>query len=161
MDRTPPAGQQATPADVRVREARYEDDAALLRAVRHAVFVLGQGVPAAVEWDGQDARCVHVLAEHAGEPVGTARMLPDGRIGRMAVLRSWRGRGIGGRLLQELLRLAEQRGARRVFLNAQLPVMGFYARHGFVTSGAPFEEAGMPHVRMVLQGTRVEHGEGP
>ena len=120
-----------------------------LRAVRHAVFVQEQRVPEELEWDGEDGRCHHVIARAAdGSPVGTGRLLPDGHIGRMAVLRAWRGRGVGSALMQSLLNLAAGAGHSRVVLNAQTHAVGFYARHGFAVSGEEFMDAGIPHVAM-------------
>ena len=68
----------------------------------------------------------------------------------MAVIAEWRGRGVGDRLLTEALAIARARGFTAVFVNAQLQVRDFYARHGFSVVGPVFEEAGIPHVRMVL-----------
>jgi predicted GNAT family N-acyltransferase len=131
--------------------AAWPDDAAEIRAVREAVFVHEQGVPAALEWDGADPACTHGLArDAAARPVGTARMKPDGHIGRMAVLAGWRGRGVGSALLGLLLGVARARGLPAVFLDAQVRALAFYARHGFVPSGPVFLEAGIPHRRMVL-----------
>jgi predicted GNAT family N-acyltransferase len=117
--------------------------------VREAVFVVEQGVPPEIERDDWDSRCDHALAiDSAGRVVGTGRLLPDGHIGRMAVLADCRGRGVGGLILAALVARAGERGMRRVVLNAQTHAAPFYARHGFVALGAEFVEAGIPHVAM-------------
>ena len=117
--------------------------------VRELVFVHEQGVPPALEMDDQDVHCDHALAYAAdGEMVGTGRLLPDGHIGRMAVLKAWRGRGVGALMLQALIEQARQRRHARVCLNAQAYVIGFYRRFGFEVSGEEFKEAGIPHVAM-------------
>ena len=124
-------------------------DAALeqLRAVREAVFIQEQGVPPELEIDDLDPRCRHVLARDAsGAPVGTARLSPEGRIGRMAVLRPWRAYGVGSALLHALLRIAREDGLERVNLHAQETAIGFYRRHGFSPVGERFVEAGIGHV---------------
>jgi len=73
--------------------------------------VVEQAVPEAMEWDGLDEICVHVVAlDEVGDAIATGRMTPDGRIGRMAVLRAWRGRGIGAAVLDRLIAEARQRG---------------------------------------------------
>lgn len=137
-----------------------------LRAVRETVFVHEQRVPIEEEWDELDPHCLHVLARDTqGVPVGTGRLIPPpmdsaamlpahasfppaARIGRMAVLRDWRGRGVGAALLAALLDTARAHGWRRVTLNAQLNALPFYARHGFVPAGPIFEEAGIQHRAM-------------
>jgi len=131
-------------------EADWSRDQSGIRAVRRAVFVEEQGIPANLEWDGRDGDCRHVLAL-AGDAgaVATGRLLADGRIGRMAVLREWRGCGVGLALLERLQQLALQDGLRRVCAHAQLEVAGFYRRAGFCIAGEPFMAAGIPHVEMV------------
>lgn len=122
-----------------------------LRAVREAVFVREQGVPLALEWDELDPRCRHVLArDAAGRPIGTGRLTPDRRIGRMAVLADWRGRGVGDALLRALLDEARELGCREVSLHAQASAIGFYALHGFLPFGERFVEAGIDHQSMHL-----------
>jgi predicted GNAT family N-acyltransferase len=135
----------------RVRAARWEADGDALREIRQRVFVEEQKVPLSLEWDGRDQDAFHVLAEDdRGRAVGTARMLADGHIGRMAVLPEWRRRGIGSALLRQLLGRAREQATPTPFLNAQISAMGFYARFGFAPRGAEFTEAGIPHRRMVL-----------
>jgi predicted GNAT family N-acyltransferase len=122
-----------------------------LAAIRRAVFVREQGVSEAEEWDGLDPQCVHALARDSnGTPVGCGRLLPDGRIGRMAVLRGWRGCGMGAALLRSLLEVARARGGPRPFLHAQEHAIGFYRRLGFVARGPRFLDAGIAHREMVL-----------
>lgn len=133
---------------LRVRAADWNADRAALRAVREQVFVREQGVPIELEWDEFDPLCQHVVAEAAGQAIGAGRLLPDGHIGRMAVLEPWRGQGVGSALLKSLLQVARDRGIRRVRLNAQSRAVAFYARHGFVAEGEEFIEAGIPHRSM-------------
>jgi len=142
----------------RVRRADWERDHEYLRRVREAVFVREQNVPSALEWDGSDAGCLHVLAEDsAGTPIGTGRLLSDGHIGRMAVLATWRRCGVGSAILTELLRWATEQGMTELVLNAQAHALGFYQRHGFSAEGDVFLDAGIDHLRMrrVLSQTNV------
>lgn len=130
----------------RVRQATWQADRAALCRVREAVFVVEQGVPPALEWDEADAMCWHVLAESGGgEAIGAGRLLRDGHIGRLAVERPWRGRGVGGALLLELVGLAQAEGMPQLILHAQTHAIGFYVRHGFIAQGPDFVEAGIPH----------------
>jgi predicted GNAT family N-acyltransferase len=132
-----------------VRPVNWNTSRELLRAVRHAVFVKEQRVPEALEWDEADDRAYHVLAlDDEGHPIGTGRLRLDGQIGRMAVLRPWRGRGVGSAILRTLLDLAAKEGCEVVRLHAQTHALGFYAKHGFEARGPEFEEAGMAHRAM-------------
>jgi predicted GNAT family N-acyltransferase len=118
-------------------------------AVRHEVFVLEQNVPLELEQDEMDEVSLHaVVQDGRGQPIGTGRLLPDGHIGRMAVLQAARGSGVGSAILAALMERARERGDHAVLLNAQIQAQGFYARHGFVAEGAPFMEAGIPHMSM-------------
>lgn len=118
-------------------------------AVRHEVFVLEQRVPIEEELDGRDEECVHAVAYDAvGTPVGTGRLLPDGHIGRMAVRRPERGRGVGSMLLNCLVDEARRRGHLQVSLAAQVHAQAFYAAHGFLAEGPVFLDAGIDHINM-------------
>lgn len=120
-----------------------------LHAVRHRVFVDEQQVPAALEIDALDPLSVHVLArDAAGTPIGAGRLTPDGRIGRMAVLAAWRGRGVGEALLLALVAAAQAAGWPQLTLHAQLPARVFYSRQGFLPEGEVFDEAGIAHQQM-------------
>ena len=122
-----------------------------LRAVRTTVFVDEQRVPVALEWDGLDAECLHVLAcDAGGHAIGTGRLLPDGKIGRMAVVHGARGMGVGTAILRELLAAARERGFLQVELSAQTHAVGFYQRCGFVVVSDEYLDAGIPHRTMRL-----------
>jgi len=118
------------------------------KRIRFAVFVDEQGVPAELEMDEEDPRCTHGLAYLEGKVVGTGRLLPDGYIGRMAVLKDWRGRGAGRALLRALIDAARRRGDREVALSSQVHALGFYRAEGFQPEGPVYEEAGIPHQAM-------------
>jgi predicted GNAT family N-acyltransferase len=126
----------------------WEDAEKEAAAIRFRVFVDEQKVPAEIELDEWDAVCVHVIARCEGIAVGTGRLLPDGHIGRMAVLKEWRGKGVGDAMLQALIDLARTRGDKEVVLSAQTHALGFYRKHGFVEEGALYEDAGIPHQAM-------------
>lgn len=129
--------------------ASWTGDQERLRAVRHAVFVVEQRVDAREEWDGADEQCLHALAlTDDGQAIGTARLHPSGKIGRVAVLAPWRGQGVGRRLMEFMLALASREGLRRVYLHSQESAVPFYERLDFVCVGEPFLEANIPHRRM-------------
>ena len=133
-------------------------------ALRHEVFVVGQGVPVALERDALDEFADHVVAIADGAVTGTGRLV-DGRIdidgelvpgtvgtvgtiGRMAVAASARGAGTGRALLDLLVVCAGQRGLPEVELHAQLHARGFYEQAGFRPFGAVYLEAGIEHLGM-------------
>jgi YbgC/YbaW family acyl-CoA thioester hydrolase len=133
----------------------WDQMAVTARALRHAVFVQEQGIPAEIEADAADAQALHAVATNRfGMAVGTGRTVwtPDGnaRIGRMAVLASVRGAGVGASLLAALVGECRSRGAGEVMLHAQVDAVEFYRRHGFQARGPRFQEAGIEHQEMVL-----------
>ena len=136
---------------ITLRPASWTGDRAALEFVRRQVFVHEQGVPEQEEWDAADATCHHVLA-HAGkrDAVGTGRLEPTGKIGRVAVLPPYRGTGVGTEIVSHLVNLATELGLTQVYLHSQTTAVGFYERLGFRAEGPEFDEVGIPHRRMHL-----------
>jgi predicted GNAT family N-acyltransferase len=130
--------------------ADWSADRRDLERIRRTVFVEEQEIPEKDEWDGEDAGSVHVLARLNRDPVGTGRLNPAGKIGRIAVFPGQRGRGIGTQILLRLLDEARRRGIREPYLHAQVQAVPFYEKLGFECRGDVFDEAGIPHVRMSL-----------
>ncbi|MCK8515791.1 GNAT family N-acetyltransferase [Methylonatrum kenyense] len=119
--------------------------------IRFGVFVLEQQVPEELELDLHDPDCVHWLVRAAdGDAIATARLAPDGQIGRMAVMPDWRGRGIGSALLRAMVDYAREAGLPTPHLHAQEQALGFYERQGFIAEGPGFDDAGIPHRAMRL-----------
>ncbi|WP_424019583.1 GNAT family N-acetyltransferase [Halorientalis pallida] len=122
-------------------------------AVRHAVFVEGQGIDEDRELDGLDDEAVHVVAYDDGDPIGAARLRePEtgtGKVERVAVREERRGEGWGRRVMATVHTAARESGLTRLVLHAQTEVEGFYRRLGYRTVSDEFEEAGIPHVEMV------------
>ena len=121
-----------------------------IESVRRRVFVEEQEISEKDEFDAEDACSVHVLARLNRDPVGTGRLNPAGKIGRIAVIAGLRGRGIGSQILRQLLEEARRLGIREPFLYAQVQAVTFYEKFGFSREGEVFDEAGIPHVRMSL-----------
>ena len=138
-------------AEFRIVISDWSSDRQRLSQIRRTVFIDEQRVPEELEWDDDDAGAIHLLAVDADDaPIGCARLLPDGHIGRMAVLQSWRGKGVGRGLLQKALELARAQGHAIVRLSAQTHAAGFYRRHGFIAEGDEYLEAGIPHLAMKI-----------
>ena len=138
-------------SELTVRLARPEDLPAAF-ALRHEVFVLGQGVPEDVERDDLDATADHAVALRDGAVVGTGRLLDRGgglaAVGRMAVAEAARRTGVGAALLRLLEDRAAARGMTAVELHAQLHAAGFYERLGYTAVSDVYLEAGIEHVSM-------------
>lgn len=129
-----------------LREASYPADLELLRAVREPVFVVEQQCPLDEEWDEFDPVSRHVLALDAqGLPIGTGRLTPDRKIGRMAVLDRARGTGVGAAIMDRLISMARELGYDSISMHAQTHAIPFYARFGFQSEGPEFDEAGIAH----------------
>lgn len=124
--------------------------------IRRKVFIDEQNVPQEEEWDGLDPECQHFLAVLDGQPVGTARLLPDAHIGRVAVLASARGTGIGVLLMQAAIEAARHAGHPQAALSAQVHALAFYEQLGFVAHGDEFLDAGIPHREMTLSLTEFK-----
>ena len=136
---------------VHVRLADWHKDNAALRRIREAVFINEQSVAPELEWDSEDSQSIHFLALEDDYPIGTARLLSDGHIGRVSVLRDWRGLKVGERLMQAAIAEAEQRGLRQQRLSAQVHATAFYERLGFRIVSDEYLEAGIPHVDMLRE----------
>jgi predicted GNAT family N-acyltransferase len=129
----------------RIELMTWERARAQAAPIRLIVFVQEQGVAPELEMDQMDAQCIHALAFDGERAVGTGRLLPDGHIGRMAVLKEFRGKGAGGALLAKLMEAAKSRGDREVVLSAQVHAVPFYAAYGFEPFGEVYQEAGIAH----------------
>jgi predicted GNAT family N-acyltransferase len=136
-------------SDIHVRVADWQKENTELRRIRESVFIAEQAVPPELEWDSDDASAVHFLAFEGDFPIGTARLLPDGHIGRVSVLRDWRGLKVGDALMRAALAEAERLGLIEQMLSAQVHATPFYERLGFEIVSSEYLEAGIPHVDMV------------
>lgn len=132
-----------------IREADWATEERLLSEIRRLVFVVEQDVASEEEWDDKDKESWHWIATDQDDvPIGTARLLPEGQIGRLAVLDQFRGAGIGAALLERAIDKARHLGFNQVSLNAQIHALAFYERAGFVAISDEFEEAGILHRKM-------------
>lgn len=138
---------------------RWTEEEPLLRAalaLREEVFCVEQGVPRELELDGRDADALHLVAVDPGsdEIVGTLRLLRENdvaKVGRVAVRREFRRRGVASRMLGMAVERARAEGAGRARLAAQTTALHVYERAGFAVESEPFLEAGIEHVWMGLE----------
>ena len=134
-----------------IQQVSWQTHSSQLRAVREQVFMHEQQVPLELEWDGLDEAAQHLLALNgAGEAIGCARLPGDGSIGRMAVLKPWRGKGVGSALLKKAVSLYRQQGIKNITLSAQMHAISFYEQAGFEVSSEPYWDANILHVDMYL-----------
>ena len=134
---------------LQIEEVDWNHSAETLKSIRTEVFIKEQCVPEELEWDDNDQKCVHFLVTSDGKAIATARLLETGQIGRMAVLKPYRGQGIGQALMEKLMEKAKQMNLESVFLNAQINATSFYKKFGFVEQGDLFNDANIVHKRMV------------
>lgn len=131
------------------------DNLAACHALRRTVFIQEQNVPEADEMDDLDDQAIHLLAWHDDTPVGTARLLTKGtigKIGRVCVLPQMRGTGLGAQLIRASMDvLREQSGITTAKLGAQTHAIGFYEKLGFVAQGPVYDDAGIPHRDMTRE----------
>jgi predicted GNAT family N-acyltransferase len=154
LDRNSAPRSVTKKAQASVKTVSSEQERKAAYGIRLRVFVDEQRVPRAIELDRDDAHARHFLAVVSSKAVGTARVVlrrGNAKIGRMAVLKGYRRKGIGTILLKRAVRMARQAGARKIYLHAQVPVIRFYEQLGFRCVGPVFEEAGIPHRKMILQ----------
>ena len=131
----------------------WEEAKSLAYPIRLAVFVHEQQVPEELELDDDDPTAWHAVVFQDGQAIATGRLLRNGKIGRLAILREYRGLGLGSELLKTLVSYGRQEGIKQFFLHAQTSAIGFYERLGFKAIAPVFNEAGIDHIKMVLEPT--------
>jgi len=119
-----------------------------IEKIRSTVFIKEQNVPVELEWDEFDDDSTHILAYYDNKPVGTARLLSSGRIGRMAVLKEYRNRNIGKNMLKYTIDIAKKRSLSNIELSAQEHAVDFYKKYGFSVTSDVYMDAGIPHYDM-------------
>ncbi len=128
--------------------ANWEKEKPMLRTIRHEVFITEQLVPEEMEWDEFDDSATHFLCLLEGKVIATARLKPDGQIGRMAVLKDYRGFGYGNKLLVFFIQTAREKNIKKLYLHAQVSAIAFYEKQGFSVCSDVFYEANIPHREM-------------
>ena len=130
---------------IEIKEVAYTESKEFIHQVRKRVFIIEQKVPPELEFDEADPVSTHVVAFIDARPVATGRISRDGRIGRMAVLKSFRKKGIGQKILQKLIEIGHRNGLKKLYLSSQCHAIPFYEKAGFTAQGPVYEEAGIDH----------------
>ncbi|EOR09721.1 GNAT family N-acetyltransferase [Acinetobacter sp. ANC 3926] len=126
---------------------QLQQDAKLIRTL---VFIQEQGIAEADEWDEQDAISQHFVIYDQDQPIATARLLQNNSIGRVAVLKAYRGQGLGQMIMLDIIAFADQQGRAFLHLSSQVHAMSFYQQLGFVVQGDEYDECGIPHIEMIM-----------
>ena len=119
--------------------------------IRSKVFVEEQKVPEELEIDEYDNIANHIVIYDKEKPVATGRLVNiegEDLLGRIAVLKDYRNRGIGKLVVESLIGKAEEKGLEEVHLHAQLTAVKFYEKLGFESYGEIFDDAGIDHISM-------------
>jgi len=137
-----------------LKTTHWNEEKENLSEIRRKVFIDEQKVPEELEWDEYDAESIHILASDNNTAIATGRMKPDGHIGRMAVLKEYRNKGVGSQILKLLVNAAIEQNLEKVYLHAQTSAIPFYEKQGFITCSDEFMDAGIPHKSMELEPER-------
>ena len=133
---------------ISIHAGSWQDLQADAKQIREAVFIQEQAIAPEDEWDAQDAVALHFVVYIAKQAIATARLLENHSIGRVAVLKSQRGLGVGRVLMQHIIQMAKQQQRPFLMLSAQVYATGFYQQLGFQVEGEEYLDCGIPHIRM-------------
>ena len=137
-------------ANIQISKVSWREAENDLREVRQMVFVEEQAVAPDFEWDELDASSIHILALFDNQPIACLRIIDYHKIGRMAVLKEWRGMGMGAALLLEAVAVCKKYGSKIIYLSAQTHAIEFYRKAGFKVTSVEYCDVHIPHVDMQL-----------
>lgn len=137
--------------ELKIISGSWKDLAAHAKVIREAVFIQEQHIAAEDEWDAEDAVAVHFIVFQQDQAIATARLLSNNSIGRVAVLTTARGLGVGQRLMQAVIDYARAEQRELVKLSSQVHAIGFYQALGFEVQGEEYLDCGIPHIDMYLK----------
>lgn len=136
--------------NVTIKQVIWQEVENQLRTVRTSVFIEEQFVTPEFEWDEIDGGAVHLLATFDSKPIACLRIIHYQKIGRMAVIKKWRGKGLGAALLLEAIDICKKNGSKSICLSAQTHAINFYLKAGFKQSSDEYTDVDIPHVDMQL-----------
>ncbi len=138
---------------LKIEIVKWIDEYELLTMIREKVFIEEQKVTSQLEWDGMDKDAIHFLAFKDKKGVGCARAFVIQnrmQLGRMAVLREYRGEGIGSALIETAITLAKLNQLSGIYISAQCHAIDFYKKFGFEVTSDIYLDAEIPHRDMKL-----------
>ena len=134
----------------KIRAGRWDELQNDAKLIREQVFIQEQQIAVEDEWDAEDAVSVHFVVYDQDQPIATARLLKNNSVGRVAVLKSHRGLGIGKLLMQQIIQQAKHEQREFLKLSSQVHAIQFYAGLGFNVEGEQYLDCGIPHIEMRL-----------
>ena len=135
-------------SDIKIQSGDWNELKQDAQLIRRSVFIQEQNIPEDEEWDDQDPISLHFVVYDQNQAIGTARLLQNNSIGRVAVLKQYRGEGIGLLLMKQIIQVAEQQKREYLKLSAQAYATGFYENLGFIVEGDEYLDCGIPHIDM-------------
>ncbi len=137
-------------ANIQISKVSWHEAENDLRAIRTPVFIEEQAVAPDFEWDELDASAIHILTQFDNQPIACLRIIDYHKIGRMAVLKEWRGLGLGAALLLEAVAVCKNYGSKSIHISAQMHAIEFYRKAGFKVTSDEYCDVHIPHVDMQL-----------
>lgn len=137
--------------ELKIRSGSWDELQNDAKLIREQVFIQEQHIPVEEEWDAQDAVALHFVVYDQAQPIATARLLQNNSIGRVAVLKSHRGLGIGKLLMQAIIEQAKSEQREFLKLSSQVYAIQFYAGLGFQVQGDEYLDCGIAHIDMYLK----------
>lgn len=133
-----------------VKHGRWDQLQQDAKLIRTQVFICEQGITEADEWDDQDVISQHFVIYDQDQPIATARLLQNHSVGRVAVVKAYRGQGLGQMIMLEIISYAQKQGLSVLTLSSQVHAISFYEKLGFTVQGNSYDECGIPHIEMTM-----------
>jgi len=140
--------------NLKVEIVKWIDSHAQLKNIREKVFIQEQKVTPELEWDGMDEKAIHFLVFKDEEAIGCARAIvikSQMQLGRMAVLKEYRGQGAGSTLIEKAIVTAKLKQLSSIQISAQCNAINFYVKFGFEVTGDTYLDAEILHRDMTLE----------
>jgi predicted GNAT family N-acyltransferase len=139
--------------NLKIEIVKWIDGLSQLKNIREKVFIQEQKVTPQLEWDGMDEKAIHFLVFNDKAAIGCARAIvikDHMQLGRMAVLKEYRGQGIGGALIEKAMTIAKLNQLSAIYISAQCHAIDFYKKFGFEVKSDIYLDAEIPHRDMTL-----------